>query len=433
MKPTFVISCPIDTYSGYGARSRDLVKAIIELDKYDVKILPQRWGNTPWNFIKDHQEEWGFLTEHLLSAPQLPKQPEIWAQVTVPNEFQAVGKYNIGFTAGIETTTCAPQWIEGVNRMDLTLVSSEHAKYVFTSTMFNQENNGKLVGEVFVKKPIEVLLEGADLTKYFPSKEKSSIDLSNIKESFAYLFVGHWMKGDIGEDRKNVGLLVKLFYETFKNKKNVPALILKCSGAGASYIDRETILDKINQVKSTVKADTYPNVYLLHGEFSDKEMNDLYNHKKVKAMVSLTKGEGFGRPLLEFSLTKKPIITTNWSGHIDFLDPKFTTLVGGEVKQIHSSAVVQDMLIPESGWFAPDVQEVVNHLQNMFVNYKGYEKGTMLQYHKSKNNFSFTSMKKTLNSYLDIYLPEFEMVENIKLELPKLNLPKLKKLENVEG
>ena len=54
MKPMFIISCPIDTYSGYGARSRDLVKAIIELDKYDVKILPQRWGNTPWNFIEDN-------------------------------------------------------------------------------------------------------------------------------------------------------------------------------------------------------------------------------------------------------------------------------------------------------------------------------------------------------------------------------------------
>ena len=110
MKPLFIISCPIDTYSGYGARSRDLVKAIIELDKYDVKILPQRWGNTPWNFIEDNSEEWGFLTKHLLPAGnQLPKQPEIWAQVTVPNEFQKVGKYNIGFTAGIETTICAPQ------------------------------------------------------------------------------------------------------------------------------------------------------------------------------------------------------------------------------------------------------------------------------------------------------------------------------------
>ena len=241
------------------------------------------------------------------------------------------------------------------------------------------------------------------------------------------------MQGQIGEDRKNVGLLVQTFLETFKNKKKTPALILKCSGAGASYMDRDEMLKRINQVKSLVKADTLPNIYLLHGEFSDKEINDLYNHKKVKAMISLTKGEGFGRPLLEFSLTKKPIITTNWSGHTDFLDPKFTTLINGEVKQLHPSAVIKDMILAESGWFAPNVMEVSQHLQNMFTNYKGYEKGAMLQYHRSKNNFSFKGMKDVLELLLD-KVPEFP--KPVKLKLPKIKkieLPKIKKLENVEG
>jgi hypothetical protein len=140
MKPLFIISCPIDTYSGYGARSRDLVKAIIELDKYDVQVLPQRWGGTPWNFIKDHKDEWGFLEKHLLLTPQLPKQPEIWAQVTIPNEFQPIGKYNIGFTAGIETTVCAPDWIDGLNRMNINFVSSEHSKKVFEQSTFEQRD-----------------------------------------------------------------------------------------------------------------------------------------------------------------------------------------------------------------------------------------------------------------------------------------------------
>jgi len=438
MKHLFVISCPIDTYSGYGSRSRDLVKALIELkkDEYDIKILPQRWGNCPWGFIKDHPEEWGFLESHLLpKSNQLPKKPEVWAQVTVPNEFQPIGKYNIGFTAGIETTICAPQWIEGLNRMDMNIVSSNHAKEVFENSKFEQVDNQtqQKMGVIQLEKPIEVLFEGANLEKYFPSKEKSSINLSEVKESFAYLFVGHWMQGQIGEDRKNVGLLVQTFLETFKNKKKTPALILKCSGAGASYMDRDEMLKRINQVKSLVKADTLPNIYLLHGEFSDKEINDLYNHKKVKAMISLTKGEGFGRPLLEFSLTKKPIITTNWSGHTDFLDPKFTTLINGEVKQLHPSAVIKDMILAESGWFAPNIMEVSQHMQDMFTNYKGYEKGAMLQYHKSKNNFSFEGMKNILELFLD-KVPTFP--KPIKLKLPKINkieLPKIKKIENVEG
>jgi len=430
MKPLFIISCPIDTYSGYGARSRDVVKALIELDKYDIKILPQRWGNTPWGFIEDHSE-WEFLKPYLLPfGNQLPSKPKIWAQITVPNEFQPVGDFNIGFTAGIETTISPPQWIEGLNRMDVNFVSSNHAKEVFEQSKFEHQNQqGQKLGDIFLKKPVEVLLEGADLTKYFPSKEKNLIDLSEIKESFAYLCVGHWMQGIVGEDRKNIGLLLKSFYETFKDKPKSPALILKTSGAGASYLDRDQILNKIYQVKSTVKANTYPNVYLLHGEFTDEEINHLYNHKKVKAMVSLTKGEGYGRPLLEFSLVNKPILTTNWSGHTDFLDPKFTTLINGELNNVHESAAVKDMILPESKWFSPNLIEINQHLLNMFENYKSYEKGAKLQYHKSKNNFNFDTMKTVLDNYLGIYIPDFP--EEVKLELPKLNLPKLNKLANV--
>ena len=223
MKHLFIISCPIDTYSGYGARSRDIVKALIELDQYDIKVLPQRWGNTPWGFIEDHPE-WSFLTPHLLPpGNNLPAKPKIWAQVTVPNEFQPMGDYNIGFTAGIETTICAPQWIEGLNRMDLNIVSSEHAKKVFENSTFKKETpEGQLLEEIFLKKPIEVLFEGADLTKYFPSKETNNLDLSDIKENFLFLGTGHWMQGDLGEDRKNIGLLIKLFYETFKNQTKCP-------------------------------------------------------------------------------------------------------------------------------------------------------------------------------------------------------------------
>ena len=423
MKPLFIISCPIDTYSGYGARSRDIVKSLIELDQYDVKVLPQRWGNTPWGFIKDHPEEWDFLTPHLLPpVNHLPAKPKIWAQITVPNEFQPIGDYNIGFTAGIETTVCDPSWIEGLNRMDLNIVSSEHAKTTFENSKFSkQDQEGNLLENIFVKKPIEVLFEGADLSTYFPQKS-SKFNLSDVKEQFAYLFVGHWMQGNIGEDRKNTGLLLKLFYETFKDQKNPPALILKSSVGGASYMDREAMLDKIYQVKSLINAKTLPNVYLIHGDISNKEMNELYNHKKVKAMVSLTKGEGFGRPLLEFSLTKKPIITTNWSGHIDFLDSKYTTLIKGELKNVDKSAVVKNMILEESKWFSPDLTDIHYFLQDVFKNYGKYTKKSLLQYHKSKNNFSYEEMKKLLSNKLDIYVPEFP--KELKLELPELNSPK---------
>ena len=425
-KPTFFISSPMDTYSGYGARSRDVIKSIIKSEKYDVKLLPQRWGNTPHGFVNDHEEEWGFLTNHIYNQPQINQKPDIWMQITVPNEFNPVGKYNIGMTAGMETTIVHHSWVEGMNRMDINFVSSEHSKKTFLDSIYTKNNEqNQPVGEIKIQKPIEVLFEGANLDVYKPVK--SNFDLSQMKESFAYLFVGHWMQGNLGEDRKNVGLLVKAFFELFKNKQNAPALILKTAVTGASYMGRDQIIDKITQIKATMGDQRLPNVYLLHGEFSDVEMNEIYNHPKVKAMVSLTKGEGFGRPLLEFSLTKKPILATNWSGHIDFLNSEFTSLINGELKNVDDSAVVKDMILKESQWFTPNPGEIGHYLKDIFKNYKKYAELGKRQAHFSKTNFSWGKMDEKLNEYLDKNIPEFP--KQVKLQLPKLKkieLPKKK-------
>ena len=436
-KPVFVISCPIDTYSGYGSRSRDVVKAIINTDKYDVKILPQRWGSTPWGYIDEHPE-WSFLNKHLLPEPKLSQQPEIWMQITIPSEFQPIGKYNIGVTAGIETNLCHPSWLEGLNRMNLNLVSSNHAKKVFEETKAEQKDQktGQVVKTFELTKPIEVLFEGADLETYLQTSKFENQDLYNdilggVKENFAYLFVGHWIKGDFGEDRKNIGYLIKSFLEVFKNKMNAPALILKTSTAGASKMDRLELEKRIDGIKKTVKATRLPNVYVLLGEMHDLDINELYNHPKVKAMVSLTKGEGFGRPLLEFTLTGKPLITTNWSGHTDFLHPDHTTLLGGELKEIHPSAQVENILIKGSSWFSPDAGEVAYAFKDSFENYKKYKEKGRKQAHHSKTNFSFEKMQELLDSILDKNIPEFP--KEVKIELPKLKKMQLPKLKKVNG
>jgi glycosyltransferase involved in cell wall biosynthesis len=433
MKPLFVISSPFDTYSGYGARSRDLIKAIIETDKYTVRLLSQRWGATPFGFCKNNPE-WEFLLDLTLPTNQLPKQPEIWAQVTIPSEFQPIGKYNIGFTAGIETTIAPADWIEGMNRMDLNIVSSEHSKQIFLNSQFEKRNRHTNALESFIKleKPVEVLFEGVntDVYKVLEKNTNKNIDLSSIKEDFAYLFVGHWIAGDMGEDRKNVGLLVKAFYEIFKNKSKKPALILKTSQVGSSYVDREEILKKIKQIKSTVNSKNLPNVYLLHGEFTDEEMNELYNNPKVKAMVNLTKGEGFGRPLLEFTLTKKPLITTGWSGHVDFLNPEFTNLVPGQLTNVHQSAANQ-WLLPESQWLSVDNGQAGFYIKDVFENYKNYTDKAKRQSFYSKTNFSWEKMKEKLDNLLDSSVPEFP--KEVSLKLPTIKKIELPKKETING
>ena len=430
-KPLFVISSPFDTYSGYGARSRDIIKAIIETNKYDVKLMAQKWGSTSWRFCTDH-EEWKFLLNHQLQENKLTSQPDIWMQITIPNEFQSVGKYNIGCTAGIEATVCKPEWVEGMNRMNMNWVSSNFSKKIFTDVSYSKQDQKtkQTLGEIKLIKPIEIVFEGAYLDIYKPlkSSEVKNINLDSIKENFCYLFVGHWMPGDFGHDRKNVSLLVKAFYEVFKSKKNPPALILKTSVGVASYISRDEILKRIKQIRKSVKSNTLPNIYVLNGEFNDDDMNELYNHPKVKSMVSFTKGEGFGRPLLEFGLANKPIIASAFSGQLDFLNPEFTYLVPGILENVHPSAA-NDWLIKEAQWFKPDEGHIGNSLKDVFEKYKEYLVKGKRQGHYARTNFSYGKMQELVEDILDKNIPEFPKQIELKLpQLKKIELPKLQKI-----
>ena len=162
MKPVCVVSCPIDTFSGYGHRSRDFVRSLIKAkeDEWDIKIIPQKWGSTPWGFLPEDDD----LKQRYAVGEMA--QPEIWIQITIPSEFQRVGKYNIGVTAGIESTVPPPNWLEGMNRMDLNLVSSQFTKDTFSQVQFTQnDQQGNPVGQLKLEKPIEVLFEGLDILK----------------------------------------------------------------------------------------------------------------------------------------------------------------------------------------------------------------------------------------------------------------------------
>jgi len=429
-KPIFMISCPIDTYSGYGARSRDVVKSIIEMDKYDVKILAQRWGATPWGFIEDHEEDWGFLNKHLFQPQpntQIPK-PDIWMQITIPNEFIPNGHYNIGMTAGIETTLCKAEWIEGCNRMNMIVGSSEHTIQVLKNSKFQQKDNNtqQVIKNIELDTKTEVLFEGFNEKVY--SKTNEILDLPEIKESFCFLFVGHWMQGDFGHDRKNVGVLIKSFLETFKNKQNQPALIMKTSGGVVSYMDKEALLKKINKIKKTVKG-KLPKIYVVYGDLLDEEMNQLYNHPKVKCMVNTTKGEGFGRPLLEFTQTKKPIITTGWSGHIDFLKPDMSILLPGTLSDLHPS-VRNDWFVEGAKWFDVDIMALNKALKDMHKHYKDFIHKGKQQGNFCKENFTYTKMKEKFEKILIENVVESPKQVPLNLStLSKENLPQLKKVE----
>jgi hypothetical protein len=420
-KPTLVFQGPVATRSGYGDHARDLLYSLYKLDKFNVKVISTRWGMTPMDALNYNNPFHKWVIENIVQG--LTERPDIFIQVTVPNEFQPIGHYNIGVTAAIETTICAIDWIHGCNRMDLIIVPSEHSKGVLQGTAYNENDKttGQLIRNHKIEKPIEILFEGFDETIFGKQTDIKVDGLDKIKEDFAYLFVGHWLKGSFGEDRKNIGMMIKAFAMAFKNEKKKPALVLKTSSATFSVRDREQI---IRNIKLSLGEDygKVP-VYLLHGDLTQEEMNALYQHPKVKAMLNFTKGEGFGRPLLEFSLTGKPILVSGWSGHLDFLK-KGAVLLDGDLRPVHESAADQ-FLLKDSRWFNINVTKALPVIKDVHNNYDEYKKGALELAKENKKEFSISAM----TNVFDNMLARYDIYNKVQPKLKKLQLPKLKKVE----
>ena len=429
MRPLVLVTAPVATRSGYGSHSRDIVHSLIDMDKFDIKIMSVRWGTCSMNALNEKDERDKKIIDRLMTEPRLPRQPDIHFHIVVPNEFMINAKYNIGITAGIESTVVHQTWLEGANRMDLLLVPSNFTKQGFINTTFQRvdQQTGQKGPDLKLEKAIEVLFEGADLNIYKKTNEFSPevvSEFEKIPERFNFLYTGHWLQGNLGEDRKDTGMLVKTFLETFKNVKDAPGLIMKTSGATFSVIDREEVLSKIRDIRTTVYGDL-PNIYLLHGDFTDDEMNQLYNHPKVKAHISLTHGEGFGRPLLEASLSEKPVIAPNWSGHTDFLEKDMSVMLPGSMSSVPQASFPEGMYVEGMQWFTTNYPNACRVMMDVYKNYAKYLIGAKKQSLHSKS-FSLENMTKELSRILDKYLPKFE-------EQPQqvnLKLPQLKKVED---
>ncbi len=411
-KPFLLFRGPVKTRSGYGSHSRDLLESLYQMDLFDIKIDSCMWGTTPLTALEPDNTFHKWIDSNIITS--LDSIPDVYVQVTVPNEFQKVGKFNIGITAGIETTVAPKDWIDGCNRMDLVIATSTFSKDVLLQTVYNEneKNTGKLIKQYKITTPIEVLFEGVDVSIFNNNFSEFKLD---IKEDFAYLFVGHWLKGDLGQDRKDVGMLIRCFVESFKNEEVKPALILKTSSASFSIKERENFRKKIQDIVGEIK--NPPSIYLLFGELTNKEMNELYNHPKVKSMISITKGEGFGRPLLEFSMSGKPIIASNWSGHKDFLPMDKAIMVGGSLTEVHDSAV-DTFIIKGSKWFTANYNEVAEVMKLVIRDYDKFKEKSEVLRIENGEKFSLDKMK---DKFKEIINPFTTQPKEHKLVLPKLN------------
>ena len=450
MKRSVVMIAPFNTRSGYGDHARSIFYSIMDREDLNIQCLDVRWGSTPRNHLRPEVPRHKKLLDCFTSSDKIQGQPDVLIDIRIPNEFANGAKVNIGITAGVETDVVSPQFLDGMNRMNLNIVPSR-----FTANTFNKCSYDKMedlpngqkqrVGVVKNERPIKVLFEGIDVDVYSPKKkhdlEKNLYEELDklIKEEFAYLHVGQWGQQRFGEDRKNIGILIKSFFKAFANIKNAPALVLKTNGANFSILDKHEIKKKIQQVKDMFSGVNLPNVYLIHGDFTIEEMSTLYNHPKIGAFITCTHGEGFGRPLLEASCCDLPVIASKWSGHLDFLTDSESMLIDGFIKEVPKSVLWENIIIEPSKWFNVNEADVVRKIRTFYKKRKLIQKKANRLGKKNRREFSLGAMAKEFNKILDeclksvpqsvnLKLPKLKKVSGKSPKPQKLKLPKLKKV-----
>lgn len=407
MKKKIFVRGPVLSQSGYGEQSRFALRALRSReDLFDIYIQPINWGQTGWVWEESKFRKWMddriLETQILIQQKQL--QPDISLQITIPNEFQKICPINIGYTAGIETDRVAPQWLQKGNDMDKILVVSNHAKNTYVGTVAQATNNQ--TGETFPYKletPVEVVWENtpiADKAKDIPG--------FNPKHDFNFLCVSQM------GPRKNLQNTIKWFVEEFIDQE--VGLILKTNTRGNSRIDLEHTENALEAILAAYP-DRKCDVSLLHGDLSEGQMRALYENDKVKAMVNISHGEGFGLPLFEAARLALPVISIGWSGQTDFLGDKFLK-VKHELKQVQAQAVWDGVIQKDSQWAYADQGSYKMALRMMFKKHDEFLKQAEELKSSVSNKFNDSLL---FQNFCDaIYKPDPEYMEWLK-ELEELD------------
>jgi glycosyltransferase involved in cell wall biosynthesis len=387
MKLKVVFKAPILTRSGYGEQSRFAMRALKSRpDLFDLNILPIQWGTTSW--INEETDERKWIDKSIQKAAAHIQQGgkfDVSMQVTIPNEFEKMAPINLGYTAGIETTKVAHEWIQKVNEMQGVVVVSNHAKNVFENTVYNGEDES--TGQKITLKTTTPIGAANYPVKIYKTEELPQVELK-LEHETNFLTIAQ-----LGP-RKNMPNTIKWFVEEFANDEI--GLIVKTNLSKNCVMDRQRTFYSIKNL-----LDQYPDrkckVYLLHGDMTDEEIHSLYLHPKVKAYVGLPHGEGFGLPFFEAAYSGLPVIAPGWSGQLDFLvdeqGKEHFYNVSFDLLPVQDEVVWDGVLIKDSMWAYPRETSAKNKMRECYNDITSGADSTTAEYAiKLKERFSEEKM-----------------------------------------
>jgi glycosyltransferase involved in cell wall biosynthesis len=418
MRKKIFLRAPLLTRSGYGEQSRFALRALrSRKDLFDIYIQPLQWGHTSWLNIESTEREWIDQTiEKTIGYAQQGGQFDISLQVTIPNEWERIAPVNIGYTAGIETNRVAPQWIQKGNEMDKIIVVSNHAKQVYENSNYSWVNE-----ETQQEHPL-TLNNPAKVVNY-PVKNYENLPELDIKLDYDFNFLVIAQFGP----RKNLLNTIKWFIEEFKDED--VGLVVKTNLAKNCLMDREKVFEDLRGFISQF-GEHRCKIYLLHGDMTDEEIHSLYVHPQIKSFVALPHGEGFGLPIYEAAYSGLPVISTGWSGQLDFLvdeeDQEHFYNVSYDILPVQGEVVWDGVLIKESMWAYAREQSAKEKMRECYEDITSKKEGSFasLSHEYAQELHERFSEEKMYKKFIDaIGVDEEEF--NVEAWLDGLNVQEI--------
>lgn len=399
MKKVLIVG-PLLSISGYGYHSRQVFDYFYEQENTKVSCIILPWGNTSW-FVNEDLEN-GLIKKIINCSVDfqslVQKSFDLGVHIQLPNEWNSqFATKNIGISAFVETSSCNPSWLESIFSMDHVIVPSSFTKNVIVNTASDDNIKQKIIEKVSVIP--EYYHVDFDLSEKQQTNSVTKI-LDNVKTNFNFLTVGQLTSDDASCDRKNLVATIKYFCSHYKNDKDV-GLIVKTSSGRSTTKDKEKTIKAFGEIMNSIGKDkeSFPKVYLMQGEFTPLEMYSLYTHQKIKCYLSLTRGEGYGLPLLEAARCGLPIIATNWSGHLDFLKHSFTK-IDFDLQSIPDKRVDNSIFIKNTSWAEVKEDSVYNSFKDMTNNYEKLLHLADSLKHEIEKDFSRKNIVKLYNDLL---------------------------------
>jgi len=402
MRKKLLIRGPLLSRSGYGEQARFAFRALqSHQNLFDVYIINTLWGSTKnISEISSERLEIEWILQKTNQFMQSGGQFDASLQITVPNEFERLAPVNIGYTAGIETTKVAPEWIQKVNEtMNRVIVVSNHSKAVFENTKYDAKNEqtGETVKGWGVTVPVSTVNYCVRGTE---PPEPLDVEFSTSKN---FLIMSQWAP------RKNLENTIRWFVETYKDEEDV-GLVVKTNTVADSIMDREFTTRRLNALLESIHLpDRKCKIYFLHGELTPNHLTWLYNHPSMQALINIAHGEGWGLPLFEAACNGLPLITVTWSGQMDFICrpnkkgkkvPRVIK-VDYDIRDIQPHARVPAMLVEGSQWAYAKENSYKRAIKEAISKQAHYRMGAAaLQKHILEN---FTS-EKMYKQFADVVL-----------------------------